>query len=107
MGSRMGVERDQSVSLGYEAVMQGYHFWPRPNFLVTLPLNLVSSCAPRMNSISTFCSVVHVLVFKKMALIENWMPPSRENWDLIVYLFQFFPIVSIIRMQQGIRTNYI
>jgi len=28
-----------------------------------------------------------------MAIVENWMPPSRENWELVVYLFQFFPIV--------------
>jgi len=28
-----------------------------------------------------------------MAIVENWIPPSRENWELIVYLFQFFPLV--------------
>lgn len=28
-----------------------------------------------------------------MALIENWLPPTRQNWELIVYYFQFFPIV--------------
>lgn len=29
-----------------------------------------------------------------MAIVENWMPPSRENWELVVYCFQFFPLVS-------------
>jgi hypothetical protein len=28
-----------------------------------------------------------------MALIENWLPPSRENWELAVKLFTFFPLV--------------
>jgi hypothetical protein len=28
-----------------------------------------------------------------MALIKNYMPPSRENWEWVVYLFQFFPVV--------------
>ncbi|TVY32058.1 Uncharacterized protein LSUB1_G007742 [Lachnellula subtilissima] len=30
-----------------------------------------------------------------MALIENWMPPSREHWEWVVYLFQFFPILTL------------
>ncbi|TAQ83201.1 hypothetical protein B7494_g8475, partial [Chlorociboria aeruginascens] len=29
-----------------------------------------------------------------MALIKNWLPPTRENWELIVYYFQFFPILT-------------
>lgn len=33
-------------------------------------------------------------VEQPMALIQNWLPPSRENWELLVYYFQFFPIVS-------------
>jgi hypothetical protein len=28
-----------------------------------------------------------------MALVVNWLPPSRENWDLVVSLFTFFPVV--------------
>ncbi|CZR59579.1 probable steroid 5 alpha-reductase [Phialocephala subalpina] len=30
-----------------------------------------------------------------MALVENWLPPSRENWELVVWLFQFFPLITI------------
>jgi hypothetical protein len=30
-----------------------------------------------------------------MAIVEKWLPPSRENWELICYIWQFFPIVSI------------
>lgn len=30
-----------------------------------------------------------------MALIKDYMPPSRENWEWMVYLFQFFPIVCL------------
>jgi 3-oxo-5-alpha-steroid 4-dehydrogenase 1 len=29
-----------------------------------------------------------------MAVIENWLPPSRENWEWICYVWQFFPLVS-------------
>ena len=30
-----------------------------------------------------------------MALIEGWMPPTRENWETIITVWQFgFPIVS-------------
>lgn len=28
-----------------------------------------------------------------MAIIESWMPPSREHWDLILWLWQLYPIV--------------
>jgi hypothetical protein len=29
-----------------------------------------------------------------MAIVQNWLPPSRENWELITWLWQFFPLVS-------------
>jgi hypothetical protein len=29
-----------------------------------------------------------------MAIIENWLPPSRENWELICRVWAYFPIVS-------------
>lgn len=30
-----------------------------------------------------------------MTLIEGWMPPSRENWEIILKVWQYgFPIVS-------------
>ncbi|KAH8685597.1 steroid 5 alpha-reductase [Tricladium varicosporioides] len=32
-----------------------------------------------------------------MALVENWMPPSKENWELVVYIFQFFPLVAFLQ----------
>ncbi|KAB8300840.1 hypothetical protein EYC80_002768 [Monilinia laxa] len=35
-----------------------------------------------------------------MVLVENWMPPSRENWELIVWGFQWFPLVTIIQWIQ-------
>ncbi|KAF7924887.1 uncharacterized protein EAE98_004182 [Botrytis deweyae] len=35
-----------------------------------------------------------------MVLVENWMPPSRENWELIVWGFQWFPLVTIIQWVQ-------
>lgn len=28
-----------------------------------------------------------------MVLVEHWMPPSRENWELILWGFQWFPLV--------------
>lgn len=28
-----------------------------------------------------------------MAIVENWLPPSKENWELINFAWQFFPIV--------------
>ncbi|KAH8821239.1 3-oxo-5-alpha-steroid 4-dehydrogenase-like protein [Xylogone sp. PMI_703] len=32
-----------------------------------------------------------------MVIIENWIPPSRQNWDLIAYLFQWFPLVTLVQ----------
>merc|ERR1712225_106810 len=32
--------------------------------------------------------------------IQNWMPPSKENYELIVFLFQFFPLVTIFQWVQ-------
>ena len=29
------------------------------------------------------------------SLVHGWLPPSRQNWELIVYSFQFFPIVRL------------
>ena len=29
-----------------------------------------------------------------MALIQGWYPPNKENYDLILYLWQWFPVVS-------------
>ncbi len=29
-----------------------------------------------------------------MAIIQDWMPPTRENYELILFLWQFFPVVS-------------
>lgn len=36
-----------------------------------------------------------------MAVIENWLPPSRENWELVSYLWQFFPLVSRVARVSG------
>ncbi|EON68891.1 hypothetical protein W97_08149 [Coniosporium apollinis CBS 100218] len=32
-----------------------------------------------------------------MALIQNWLPPSRENWELIAWGWQFFPLFTAIQ----------
>ncbi|KAI9793522.1 MAG: hypothetical protein M1816_007955 [Peltula sp. TS41687] len=32
-----------------------------------------------------------------MALIQNWLPPSRENWELLTGLWKFFPLVTVIQ----------
>lgn len=29
-----------------------------------------------------------------MALIENWYPPSKENYELVLFIWQFFPLVN-------------
>lgn len=29
-----------------------------------------------------------------MAIIPTWCPPSREHWELVTFLWQFFPVVS-------------
>ena len=31
-----------------------------------------------------------------MGLLEPYIPPSREKWELLTYLWQFYPIVSKI-----------
>lgn len=28
-----------------------------------------------------------------MAIIHNWLPPSRENWELVNSIWQLFPLV--------------
>nr|XP_023907933.1 uncharacterized protein C9.08c-like [Quercus suber] len=30
-------------------------------------------------------------------LVEGWLPPNRENWELIVHLWQFFPLFTAIQ----------
>lgn len=30
-----------------------------------------------------------------MALIPNWYPPSKENYDLLLFVWYFFPVVSM------------
>lgn len=30
---------------------------------------------------------------KNMALIQDWLPPSRENYDLVLFLWQWYPLV--------------
>ncbi|KAI4207193.1 MAG: hypothetical protein LQ346_000687 [Caloplaca aetnensis] len=32
-----------------------------------------------------------------MAIVESWLPPSREHWELITYLWQFFPILTLFQ----------
>ncbi|KAL9097211.1 MAG: hypothetical protein Q9165_000638 [Trypethelium subeluteriae] len=29
-----------------------------------------------------------------MVLVQGWLPPSRENWELLTFLWQFFPLFS-------------
>jgi hypothetical protein len=29
-----------------------------------------------------------------MAVLQDWLPPSKANWSLIVRLFTWFPTVS-------------
>lgn len=29
-----------------------------------------------------------------MALVQNWLPPSRENWELVCWIWQFFPLIT-------------
>ncbi|KAJ4986496.1 3-oxo-5-alpha-steroid 4-dehydrogenase [Stagonosporopsis vannaccii] len=29
-----------------------------------------------------------------MAVVENWLPPSRENWEWLCYVWQFFPVIT-------------
>ena len=33
-----------------------------------------------------------------MAVIEGWVPPTRENYDFILHLWTFYPLVLIILM---------
>lgn len=28
-----------------------------------------------------------------MALIQNWYPPTKENYDLLLFIWYFFPVV--------------
>lgn len=35
-----------------------------------------------------------------MVLVQGWLPPSRENWSFLVFLWQFFPLVSLFLLSQ-------
>lgn len=35
------------------------------------------------------------MAISAMELIPDILPPSRENWELIVYYWQFFPLVRL------------
>ncbi|KAM0715475.1 hypothetical protein Q7P37_008973 [Cladosporium fusiforme] len=32
-----------------------------------------------------------------MSLIPTWLPPSRENWEFITYVWQFFPLFTAVQ----------
>ncbi|GAB7361534.1 hypothetical protein MBLNU230_g1588t2 [Neophaeotheca triangularis] len=32
-----------------------------------------------------------------MAIIQNWLPPNRENWDFLCWAWQFFPLLTAIQ----------
>ncbi|KAF2278087.1 3-oxo-5-alpha-steroid 4-dehydrogenase-like protein [Westerdykella ornata] len=32
-----------------------------------------------------------------MAIIQNWLPPSRENWESICFVFQLFPLFTVVQ----------
>jgi hypothetical protein len=32
-----------------------------------------------------------------MAILQNWLPPSRENWELICTVWAYFPLVRLPR----------
>ncbi|KAL8831692.1 MAG: hypothetical protein Q9170_005188 [Blastenia crenularia] len=32
-----------------------------------------------------------------MAIMESWLPPSQENWKLINFLWQFFPVFTLFQ----------
>ena len=36
-----------------------------------------------------------------MALIQSWLPPSREHWQLLQSIWQFFPIVCCLFRAQN------
>lgn len=36
------------------------------------------------------------MAISAMDLIPGILPPSRENWELIVYYWQFFPLVRLL-----------
>jgi 3-oxo-5-alpha-steroid 4-dehydrogenase 1 len=29
--------------------------------------------------------------------MDSWLPPSRENWELLTWAFQWFPLVTAIQ----------
>lgn len=33
-----------------------------------------------------------------MALVQGWLPPSRENWELLVWAWQLFPVVRLLQL---------
>lgn len=40
-----------------------------------------------------------------MAIIPGILPPSRETWETVVYVFQFFPLVSMVHTNEMSETD--
>ncbi|KAG9239584.1 steroid 5 alpha-reductase [Amylocarpus encephaloides] len=32
-----------------------------------------------------------------MALVQKWLPPTKESWEMAVWVFQWFPLVTILQ----------
>jgi hypothetical protein len=33
-----------------------------------------------------------------MAIVQDWLPPSRENWELVCTIWKYFPVVRLRRI---------
>ena len=55
-----------------------------------------ANCEVEDEKISLLQEVIllhHLRHIKAMAIVETWCPPSREHWELLIFLWQFFPFV--------------
>ncbi|RDW91488.1 putative steroid 5 alpha-reductase [Coleophoma crateriformis] len=41
-----------------------------------------------------------------MVLVQNCMPPSRENWEFMVWIWQFFPLITIAQWIPAVNRIY-
>jgi hypothetical protein len=39
-----------------------------------------------------------------MAIIDTWCPPSREHWQLVTFLWQFFPMACTLCYEDYMKT---
>ncbi|KAB8621887.1 hypothetical protein FH972_025998 [Carpinus fangiana] len=75
---------EQHGQFQHSLILPSFLLWSLP--LLYLARTLVAFFASGVQSKPT-----------TMAIIQDWLPPTRENWEWIVWLWQFFPLLTAVQ----------